>query len=58
MPWLEKEKVCDAAPPGVKDDESGAEFNLAQGKGFLTPAAPRTGQRMTCKSSLPEFLNN
>src|SRR5664280_1255379 len=38
--------------------DSGADFSRAQGKGFLTPAARRNNQRIPCRSSLPEFLNN
>ena len=37
-----KEKGGDMAPQRAKDDESGADFSRAQGKGILTPAAPRT----------------
>jgi hypothetical protein len=44
------------APQRAKDGESGADFSRAQGKGFLTPAAPRNNQRIPCRSSLPEFL--
>ena len=53
-----KEKCGNMAPRRAKDGESGADFSRAQGKGFLTPAAPRNDQRIPCRSSLPEFLNN
>ena len=53
-----KEKSGNIAPRRAKDGESGADFSRAQGKGIFTPAAPRTCLRMTCKSSLPDFLNN
>jgi hypothetical protein len=53
-----KEKCGCTAPRRAKDEESGADFSRAQGKGFLTPAAPRNNQRIPCRSSLPEFLNN
>src|ERR1022692_2187028 len=52
-PWLTKEKCGNMAPQRAKDGESGAEFSRAQGKGFLTPAAPRNNQRIPCRSSLP-----
>src|ERR1022692_3614836 len=51
-----KEKCGCMAPRRAKDEESGADCNRAQGKGFLTPAAPRNNQRIPCRSSLPEFL--
>src|ERR1017187_10754144 len=53
-----KEKCGCMAPRRAKDEESGADCNRAQGKGFLTPAAPRNNQRIPCRSSLPGFLNN
>jgi hypothetical protein len=35
VPWLEKEESAIQAPPGVKDDESGANFSRARGKTSL-----------------------
>jgi hypothetical protein len=46
------------APQRAKYDEGGADFSRARGKGFFTPAAPQNNQRIPCRSSLPEFLNN
>jgi hypothetical protein len=53
-----KEKCGNMALRRAKDGESSADFSRAQGKGFLTPAAPRNDQRIPRRSSLPEFLNN